>query len=64
MHGNGSGLMVLKRKGARSPRGLSARGDEREELHKEIGREAETTGGRSEVGTKVACPMWRLIQVF
>ena len=42
-------MMVSEQKGARLPRGC-----EREELHREIGKE-ETTGGSNGVDTKVAC---------
>ena len=56
-------MVVLKRKGARSPWGLHARDDEREELNKGIGKEVDTTGGRNEAGTKVARSPWRLILV-
>ena len=56
-------MVVLERKGARSPRGLHARDDEREELNKEIGKEADTTGGRNEAGTKGVCLPRREIPV-
>ena len=58
MCGNGSDMMVLEQKGARLPRGC-----EREELHRGIGKEVDTMGGRNEAGTKVVHSPWRVIPV-